>query len=961
MKPEELARLSIDQQLKDAGWTVVERNAFNPQDSAVAVCEELLQDNNRADYLLVLYGKAVGVIEAKRKGIDLLSPAVVAQAERYTHMLRPQFPCWELPLPFVFLANGKEFLSKNIHLGADTDFVSVQRFPRPYELRLSMPALNNEAFNEFLLLPPALPLGLRDCQYEAIKSVEASFQAGQKRALLVLATGAGKTRIACTVVHRLVCLSSAVRRVLFLVDRTNLALSALNAFKDYKDGQNRQVFADDLGVSILKKECPLSDYSTVWVATIQLLYSIMGGACDDSVCDNLVDALVDDKSLSTTAPNSSEIAPIKLPDNVLLRPDFFDLIIIDECHRSIYTRWRSVLEFFGGHALMLGLTATPIAETVCFFEHNVVFEYPFERSVVDGINVPPVVYQINTKLTEQGGQICKGETVEVISNLTGSSWVKAAKGTVGFSGDDIRTSIIAPEQIRAVLQEYKEVVFSKLYPERESNFAYLPKTLIFAQSEQHAQCIVQIVKEVFAIPDADQSFVQQITYSFEDSNQRIALFRNKQQCRVAVTVTLVSTGTDIPALEVLLFLTDVRSAVLYQQMKGRGVRSISNDQLHEVTPNAQYKDRFYIVDAVGVTESDKLLPRMSAAEHRVSYRSLEQVLEELSRGVVSDSNMLLCAQKLAAISHRGDPDELLELQQLAPKLNLRGLAQNIFTNISQGLLPPFVSSNAPNFERKAMLAVLLCNMRARNKLIEIAHGYCKVLPQQRDTVIFSGFAGHKQSVIESEQRIRSFESDLQKFAHEEPLMEGIISTDLQVSSCRKLLLHQLYQYWLADHLGFNLNQIWADYVVVSTSDVASNIDHASMSLFAHKREQSQLISIVPLDADSVRGVYTNLLVLFRFALHLCNTLESPASTVRVKRLLERWRSHQSLFPQDEKWGHIYSSIAHVIAINGAILSLSDLYPLDSVLCRKILQLISGDVHKTEELLVSLSKQLLLQD
>ena len=941
MKPEELARSSIDKQLQDAGWTVVERNDFNPQDAAVAVREELLQDNNRADYLLVLYGKAVGVIEAKRKGIDLLSPNVIAQAERYTHMLRPQFPCWESPLPFIFLANGKEILSKSIHLGAEADFVSVKRFPRPYELRLSIPALKNEAFNEFLLLPPALPLGLRDCQIEAIKSVEASFQSGQRRALLVLATGAGKTRIACTVVHRLVSLSSAVRRVLFLVDRTNLALSALNAFKDYEDGQHRQVFANDLGVSILKKECPLSDSGTVWVATIQLLYSIMGGACDGSVCDNSVDK--------------------NLPDHVLLRPDFFDLIIIDECHRSIYTKWRPVLEFFGGHALMLGLTATPIAETVSFFEHNVVFEYPFERSVVDGINVPPVVYQINTQLTEHGGQICKGETVEVISNLTGSLWVKAAKGTVGFSGDDIRTSIIAPEQIRAVLQEYKDVVFTKLYPEREPNFAYLPKTLIFAQSEQHAQCIVQIVKEVFAIPDADQRFVQQITYSFEDSNQRIALFRNKQQCRVAVTVTLVSTGTDIPALEVLLFLTDVRSAVLYQQMKGRGVRSISDDQLHEVTPNAQYKDRFYIVDAVGVTESDKLLPRMSAAEHRVAYRSLEQVLEELSRGVVSDDNMLLLAQKLASISHRGDPDELQELQQLAPKLNLRGLAQNIFTSLNQGLFPSFVSSNAPNFERKALLDVLLCDMRARNKLIEIAHGYRKVLPQQRDAVIFSGFVGNKQSVIDSELRLRSFESDLQRFAHEEPLMEGIISTDLQVSSCRKLLLHQLYQSWLAYHLDFNLNQIWADYVVVSASNVASHIDHASMSLFAQQREQSQLISIVPLDADSVRGVYTNLLVLFRFALHLCNTLESPASTARVERLLEQWRSCQLLFPQDEEWEHIYSSVAHVIAINGAILSLRELYPLDSVLCRKISQLISGDVHKTEELLVSLSKLLLLQD
>lgn len=186
-------------------------------------------------------------------------------------------------------------------------------------------------------------------------------------------------------------------------------------------------------------------------------------------------------------------------------------------------------------------------------------------------------------------------------------------------------------------------VYTDLYPDREENWKYIPKTLIFAKDDNHATQIVNVIKEVFKEKFEDGEvpgkFVQKITYSAGDSNALIRDLRTEKDFRIAVTVTLVATGTDVKPLEVVFFMNDVQSEVLYTQMKGRGCRVINDDKLKEVTPNAITKECFYIVDAVGVTEHDKTIPKPtgtanSNGSHKVL--KLDQLLEHLAHGEVND-------------------------------------------------------------------------------------------------------------------------------------------------------------------------------------------------------------------------------------------------------------------------------------------------------------------------------------
>lgn len=436
----------------------------------------------------------------------------------------------------------------------------------------------------------------------------------------------------------------------------------------------------------------------VIISTIQRLYSVLSGRTED------IDEATED---ATEQPDDKDIP---LPENPQLPRDFFDLIIIDECHRSIYSSWQAVLNYFDS-AVLLGMTATPIPESLSFFDNNVVADYSLEQSIADGVNVPCRIYRIKTKITEEGGTIKVGEKVEVKANKTGEVWERSTKQPQEFTKTEVNRSILVPDQIRKILQEYKDIVYTKLYPDREANFDYLPKTLIFAASDNHAKKVVEIAKEVFN--RTDDQFVQRITYSAEDSNGLIKSFRTDTDFRIAVTVTLVATGTDVKPLEVLIFLNDVRSETLYTQMKGRGVRTISPDQLRNVTPNANRKDLFYLIDAVGVTESEKIVPGVGGGDYEVNP-SLEVLLERMSHGYVPDDHIDILAGKLSAIGNRGDQEEVEKFREMAGFWP-QEFAGDLYKALSKGNLPPFTDINAENKERMRLLSPLLENIEARKK------------------------------------------------------------------------------------------------------------------------------------------------------------------------------------------------------------------------------------------------------
>ena len=477
MTPEEKARIKIDQWFADAGWKVVNREDYEPTCTAVAIREGLLKGNLEADYFLFINGKAVGVLEAKREETDAFASEVCEQAASlYARSVPNIYQAYQKPLPFIFTSNGKELYCCDFR-EQDSCFRQIMNIPTPHEL---VKRLGIE--DAFAGLPTLKKKGLRDCQYEAVTELEKSFRAGQNRALMVLATGVGKTYTACLAAYRMLSYTP-MRRVLFLVDRNNLGKQAEGEFGTFRLTENGEAFNTIFTVNRLRSSSIPSDRNVV-ISTIQRLFSFLKG---ETIEDN------DDDE-------NEPIEEVTLPPNPNLPHDYFDMIIIDECHRSIYGNWRKVLEYFDT-ARLVGLTATPIPETMAFFNNNCIVNYTLEKSIVDGVNVDCRVYRIKTQVTETGGAILEGEKFKEETRYTGEVKIVSSKETKIYTNKELNRSIINPAQIKLVLSTYRDVVYTELFndPQREPNMDFLPKTLIFALNEAHATNIVQIAKEGYSV------------------------------------------------------------------------------------------------------------------------------------------------------------------------------------------------------------------------------------------------------------------------------------------------------------------------------------------------------------------------------------------------------------------------------------------------------------------------------
>lgn len=589
MKPEQKARLLIDSQLAASGWLVSKDKDAWRSGGAVAIEEWIFPNGNRADYLLFVEGKAIGVVEAKPA--KTLMGGIHHQADQYASSLELITPSWRKPLPFIYVANG------SVVLFADRrDVYSRQRvvfsFHRPETLMRWAKEGESTLQNRLMTLPDVpLPseLNLRHCQTEAIENLEETFKAQKRRSYLHVATGAGKTYTACTFCYRLVKYARA-RRILFLVDRGNLGVQAFGEFANWPVPETERKFSEEYEVLRLSRN-RIEGNPRVVISTIQRVYSILTNAEDDSA---------EDASLSDLD------APKEVVYNKELPPEYFDFIVVDECHRSIYKNWRKVLEYFD--ASIIGLTATETALTTSFFENNRVANYSYAQSVKDGINVGYCIYRIRTQKTEYGGElVADGEFPAFRKDLL----TQVLDDTdlvenIPYEGTDLNRFVESEPQVRTVIRAYKDAIYRDLYPDRrrnddEYNINYIPKTLIFAQTDAHAELITRVVQEEFGRGDA---FCRKVTYSVSgvDSQTLVKQFRTDPNFRVAVTVDMIATGTDVRPLEVVLFMRDVKSATYYQQMYGRGCRTISDQDLQNVTPNARAKEFFYLVDAVGVTE-----------------------------------------------------------------------------------------------------------------------------------------------------------------------------------------------------------------------------------------------------------------------------------------------------------------------------------------------------------------------
>jgi len=586
--PEQIARDNIDRQLRDCGWIIQNKKQVNLTASLGVAVREYQTDIGPADYVLFVAGKPVGVIEAKKEEEGVRLTTHEDQSKDYANSKLKYLN--NAPLPFVYESTGE--------LTRFTDY----RDPKPRS-RPVFSFYRPETFQEWLKrsnslrrrvsdLPALQTNGLRGCQIKAINKLEDSFRRNQPKALIQMATGSGKTFTAITAIYRLLTYAKA-KRVLFLVDTKNLGEQAEQEFMAYVPNDDNRKFSELYGVHRLKSSFIPTD-NQIYISTIQRLYSI------------LKEEELDEKAEEI---NPGEIRwerrqPVPVGYNSKLPPEFFDFVVIDECHRSIYNLWKQVLDYFD--AFLIGLTATPDNRTFGFFNQNIVSEYTHEEAVTDGVNVGSDVYLIETEITKKGAIIWKGQYVDHREKLTRKKRWEQLDEDVVYSQMELDDKVVNPNQIRTIVRTFKEHL-PEMFPDRtnEKGEFEVPKTLIFAKTDSHADDIIQIVREEFG---EENRFCKKITYNnkIEDPKNVLAQFRNDYHPRIAVTVDMIATGTDVKPLECLLFMRDVKSRNYFEQMKGRGTRIINLDDLKKVTPSAKLtKDHYVIVDAVGVTKSLK--------------------------------------------------------------------------------------------------------------------------------------------------------------------------------------------------------------------------------------------------------------------------------------------------------------------------------------------------------------------
>ncbi|HRH88883.1 MAG TPA: DEAD/DEAH box helicase family protein, partial [Rubrivivax sp.] len=667
--PEQLARQDIDTKLVAAGWLVQRHADMNlVAGRGVAVCEFPMKTGfGSADYLLYVDRKAVGAIEAKVGGA---LTGVEAQTGKYAAGLPDKLPAHRRPLPFLFEANATLTFFTN---GLDPSPRSrrVFNFPRPETLAdwAGHEAQLRERLNR---LPPLDTTRLWSVQAQAIAKLEASLARADPRALIQMATGSGKTFTAVNTAYRLLKFGQA-RRILFLVDRGNLGKQTEDEFANFEPPDDARKFPALYTVQRLKGNA-INPAAKVVITTIQRLFSMLKGESEFDEGNE------EGSAFDSARPWQGE--PPAVAYNAAIPPEFFDVVIVDECHRSIYELWAQVLLYFD--AFLIGLTATPSARTIAFFNRNLVMQYGHAEAVADGVNVDFDVFRIRTRITEAGATIAGGADVYVDKRdkLTRAERLAQLDQDLTYTANQLDRDIVAEDQIRTVLGQFREQVLPQAFAGRTE----VPKTLIFAKDDSHADDIVRIAREVFA---EGNHFCQKITYrtGFTKLTRKVANadgsqtettdwvrtskltpdeilgnFRNSYWPRIAVTVDMIATGTDVKAIECVFFLRNVKSAGFFEQMKGRGVRVISSDKLRGVTPSARVKDRFIVVDAVGVCEQDKT---DSHTLNRQPSATLEQLLTYVAQGGLDPDALSTLAGRLARLQREFAPEQLAELQTLA--------------------------------------------------------------------------------------------------------------------------------------------------------------------------------------------------------------------------------------------------------------------------------------------------------
>jgi type I restriction enzyme R subunit len=726
VKPEEEARKKIDELLTKAGWSVQDHRERNLGVSSGIAIRNVPLKTGEADYLLFVNRKAVGAIEAKPVGTTL--SGVAEQSEKYVRGIPDKIPHVMKPLPFAYESTGTETRFRDLR---DPEPRSRNVFafhqPKIMEKWLSQ---KNTLRKRLKMMPPVIEKGLRDCQIEAITYLEQSFAQGKPRALIQMASGGGKTYAAVTVAYRLIKFAKA-ERILFLVDRNTLGRQTFQEFQQFTAPDDGRKFTNLYNVQHLTSNV-LDPVSNVCISTIQRMYSMLEGEELDTECEE----------------GSQFESPLTERKEVVYNPQIpietFDFIIVDECHRSIYDLWRQVLEYFD--AFIIGLTATPSKQTLGFFNQNLVTEYPHERAVADGVNVGYDVYRIGTRITREGSTVEAGYYVDKRDKLTRKvRWEQLDEDLV-YTPHELDRKVVSKDQIRTIIKTFKEKLFTDIFPGRRE----VPKTLIFAKDDSHAEDIVNIIREEFG---KGNEFCKKITYKTygEKVEDLIASFRNSYYPRIAVTVDMISTGTDIRPLECLIFMRDVKSRIYFEQMKGRGMRVIKSDDFRGVTPDAFYKTHFIIVDAVGVCEHDKTDSRPLERKRSVSFDKLVEYVGFGNRDKDVITSLANRLSRMERTLNEPDKKKIEEVGGKPLKEIINGLLDAVDPDIQIEKAQEMFNTETPTddqvneaFKELAHeVCIIFDNPEVRNTICDIKRKNEQTIDTvSKDSIVFTGFDEH---------------------------------------------------------------------------------------------------------------------------------------------------------------------------------------------------------------------------
>jgi type I restriction enzyme R subunit len=817
--PEERARELIDQQLRQAGWSVQDRREIDIVNHfGVAVREMVLRPGaGRADYLLYVDRRIVGVIEAKPSGVPLTE--VQWQSRGYSRGLTEDQKKIAIlqrdELPFIYEASGTETHFTNLY-DPDPRNRRIFNFQKPETLarfiRLAESTAQPTWRAKVHTLPDTDAYDLRPASRVAINAVERSLKANKfSRSLVQMATGAGKTRMAVTESYRLLNFGG-FSRVLFLVDRNNLGDQTLREFRDFTAPGDGRKFTELYNVDKLTSSGMVAS-SAVVISTIQRVFAVLKG---QTISEE------DDPNIDNFMPES----PVTVQYSASLPPEAFDLVIVDECHRSIYGVWRGVIEYFDAH--IVGLTATPTKQTLGFFQQNLVSEYTFPQSVADKVNVDFDVYRIRTQITEEGGLIDAGSVVPVMNKKTREQRLRELEEDVPYAANELDRSVMSKNQIRTILETYRDRLFTEIFPGRR----VVPKTLIFAKDDNHAEEIVTQVKEVFG---KGNDFAAKITYNSRNPKELLQDFRNSPTLRVAVTVDMIATGTDVKPIECVFFMRDVRSGTYFEQMKGRGARSMDDASFTALTPDATHKERFVIVDAVGVTEHEFV---DAAPLERSKSVSLKKLLERAATFTITADETASLASRLSRLSRELTPEENAELAQLAGK-PIQEITQDLVKVADPDTLAR-VMEDAPfdaegKRDTKKALAVfieelvtpLASNPKLRQRILEIRDSHDLIFDEGSKDVLLDA-----RGVVDTSKARSIVESWIQYIEDnkdEITAIQMLYSKPKNVSITFKEI-KELAERIRRPHPTWTVDVLWNAYLALEPSKVRKSAVHTTTDL-----------------------------------------------------------------------------------------------------------------------------------